>query len=70
MPIKVEFVELEHKRTFMKTVKSKNITTKSLGYDQEKPIIVVNELTRDNLELYKRTREYAKSNDYKICLDK
>lgn len=66
-PIKVEFASKSLREKFIYPKKNLfNITTKDLGYQENKKIFINEDLTKLNQELYKAALKFKKDNGYKF----
>lgn len=66
-PIKVEFASKSIKEKFIYPKKSLfNITTKDLGFQENKKIYINEDLTKLNQEIFKKALKFKKDNGYKF----
>lgn len=65
-PIKVEFGDENIKLKIMKSKNRFHLTSRDLGYNENKKVYLNHDLTPTNLELYRAARIHKKNKDYKF----
>lgn len=66
VPIKIEFEMEKHKNKFMEASKTKKLSTKDIGYEENKPVRIRHEMTKENRELFKEALNFKIQNEYKF----